>query len=83
MIWSIIKLLFGCIALVLITMANCITWFLYFGWNKELYVLFWTDRAANIQYYYKGNVLAWAFKVRRLADSSFDITKKELIADEK
>ncbi len=83
MIWSIIKLIVGCCILVVMTIANCVTWLLYFGWNKQFYTLFWTDSEANIQYYYNGNVLAWAFRVKRLADSSFDITKKELIANEK
>lgn len=82
MIWSIIKLSLGCAYMFGATIANCITWLLYFGWSKDMYTLFWTDKNANIQYYYNGNVLAWAFQIKRLADSSFDLTMK-VSADEK
>ncbi len=79
MIWSIIKLIFGCLSIIVMTLGNVITWCVYFGWNNELYKLFWTDKEENIQYYYNYNIIGWAFQIKRLADSAFDITKKEHI----
>lgn len=80
MIWSLIKLVFGCLLLTIALLGNIFKWLFNFSWDKNLFVLFWTDKEANVQYYYNGNVIGWAFHVRRLADSAFDITKKEHIS---
>ena len=77
MIWSLIKLVFGSLFLAIMFIANCLTWLVNFTWNKQMFVLFWTDKTESIQYYYNGNVLAWAFRVKKLADSSFKITIRE------
>lgn len=84
MIWSIIKLIVGVLNIVLATLCNSVTWLLYFGWDKDLYIMFWTDKEANVQYYYKcSNIIAWAFRVKNQADYAFDITKGQHITDEK
>lgn len=79
MIWSLIKLVFGVCFLFSMFLGNCFTWILCFKWNNDLFVLFFTDKEDGedgVQYYYKGNILAWAFKIKKLADSSFDLKNK-------
>lgn len=74
MIWSLVKLIFGVLYMLAALIVNSIKWIFYFGWDKQDFQLFWTDKEKNIQYYYEGNILAWAFQIRRLADSTFNIT---------
>lgn len=74
MIWSILKLIFGCIFLLWGMITNAILWLIYFGYNSNMNTLFWTDREKKIQYYYVGfkSVFGWAFQIERLADSTFN-----------
>lgn len=79
MIWSLIKLVAGVIILFTMLIGNCLTWLFNFHWDKNLFTLFFTDKndgEEGIQYYYHGNVLAWAFKIKRLADDSFDMKNR-------
>jgi hypothetical protein len=73
MIWSLIKLLAGCVFMLFALLGNIILWLTYFGWNKEYFTFFWTDKEELIQYYYHGNILGWAFQVKRLADKKYDL----------
>jgi len=83
MIWSVIKLIFALSHIVSATVCNAITWTVYFGWDRDIYQMYWTDKKTNIQYTYRINAFAWAFRVKRLADSAFDITNNQHVTDKK